>query len=391
MKRIDKLEEKYLKDVLSNQFETSKNNIYCSKLEAEFNKFLNSKFSINHVNGTATMHTALAALGVKPDDEVIVTPLTMSSTSLAVLHNNSTPIFADVDKKTYNIDPLSIERNITEKTKAIISVSLYGLSPDYDPILKICDKYNLYLIEDNAECILGKYNGKNVGEFGHFSSYSFQASKHLTSGEGGMLTTNNEDLANKARRFSSLGYAGISASKGKISKLDIQDPNYDRHVSIGFNYRMSELQAAVVLGQIHRSRELLSIRNDIAKIYDDVIETQNLLIKQHIPSNCVNSFWAYATHIDIDNPSDWYTFRDLYLKNGGDGFYAAWKLTYNEPLFQKEISKNKNIWQVYNENLCPNAEFLQKRIIPFNTKYFDLDLAKKEADIIHKTINQFIG
>ena len=206
-----------------------------------------------------------------------------------------------------------------------------------------------------------------------------------------MLTTNNEDLANKARRFSSLGYAGISASKGKISKLDIQDPNYDRHVSIGFNYRMSELQAAVVLGQIHRSRELLSIRNDIAKIYDDVIETQNLLIKQHIPSNCVNSFWAYATHIDIDNPSDWYTFRDLYLKNGGDGFYAAWKLTYNEPLFQKEISKNKNIWQVYNENLCPNAEFLQKRIIPFNTKYFDLDLAKKEADIIHKTINQFIG
>ena len=108
---------------------------------------ISSKFSINHVNGTATMHTALAALDVKPDDEVIVTPLTMSSTSLAVLHNNSTPIFADVDKKTYNIDPKSIEKNITKKTKAIISVSLYGLSPDYDSILKICDKHNLYLIE----------------------------------------------------------------------------------------------------------------------------------------------------------------------------------------------------------------------------------------------------
>jgi perosamine synthetase len=248
MDRISELEKKYVLEALSNGFRTSLNSTFNNKLVQEFCGVLGTKYAIGHVNGTATMHTALAALDVRPGDEVIVPPLTMSSTALAVLQNGSVPVFADVDRETFTIDPASIERCVTQKTKAIITVSLYGLSPDYDGILEICRRRGLFLIEDNAQCLLGVYKDKYVGQFGDFSSYSFQASKQITCGEGGMLTTDDETLANNARRFSSLGYAGVSATQGKITRDDIQDPQYSRHVSLGFNYRMSEVNAALPWG-----------------------------------------------------------------------------------------------------------------------------------------------
>jgi len=336
------------------------------------------------------MHTALAALGVRPGDEVVVPPLTMSSTALAVLQNNSIPIFADVDRETFNIDPESIKKCITKKTKAIISVSLYGLSPDYDKLLEICKEYNLYLIEDNAECFLGEYKGKLVGQFGDFASFSFQASKHITCGEGGMLTTDNEDFANNARRFSSLGYAGVSAKQGKITRNDIQDPNYSRHVSLGFNYRMSEVNAAVVLGQIERAVELVNQRIRVAKIFDQVLAGTTLLKRQVEPEGYKNSYWSYSAIIQTEKPEiDWYRFRDLFQKNGGDGYYAAWKLSYNEPLFKDEIENWNGVWQKYDKELCPVAEFLQKRMIQFKTNYWDLAEAEKQAEILYKTIKAY--
>ena len=224
MERISDLEKKYVMEALENEFATSKNSIFNDKLEAAFAEKLNSKYAIGHCNGTATLHVALLSCGIGQGDEVIVPPLTMSSTSIPVVLCGAIPVFADCDINTFQISAESIEKCITEKTKAIITVSLYGLAPDYDKILDICKKHNLALIEDNAECLLGEYKGKLVGEFGDFSSYSFQASKHITTGEGGMLTTNNEELADKARQFNCLGYAGVSADQGKITKNDIQDP-----------------------------------------------------------------------------------------------------------------------------------------------------------------------
>src|SRR5450830_1219579 len=201
MERISGLEKKYVLEVLDNQFQSSKNNVFTARLEAKFAATFHREFAVSFVNGTATMHTALAALGVKPGEEVIVPPLTMSSPALAVLHHNSVPVFADVDRKTFNISADSIRANITGKTRAVIVVSLYGLAPDYDQILKICQEKGIFLIEDNAQSFLSRYKGKLVGQFGDFASFSFQASKHLTCGEGGMLVTSSEDLAGKARRF----------------------------------------------------------------------------------------------------------------------------------------------------------------------------------------------
>lgn len=390
MQRISDLERKYVSEALNNAFQTSKNSVFNTKLEAEFARLHNVKYAIGHVNGTATLHTALAALNVKPGDEVIVPPLTMSSTALAVLQNSSVPVFADVDKDTFNIDPASIRQRITPKTKAIITVALYGLSPEYDAILDLCKEFNLGLIEDNAECFLSTYKGRYVGEFGHFASFSFQASKHLTAGEGGMLICNEEELADNARRFSSLGYAGVSAKQGKITRDDIQDPNYSRHVAIGFNYRMSELCAAVVLGQLERAQELVNVRVETARLYDKAIEGSGLVTLQKTPGYCFNSYWSYSLVLNTEKPeTDWYKFRSLYKKNGGDGFYAAWKLSYFEPLFLNEIQRSKGVHQKYEKGLCPNAEYLQPRMIQLKTNYWNLDEAKVQADVLAKTIREF--
>lgn len=392
MNRITELEKKYLLEALSNEFATSLNSVFCNRLEKAFAEKFKSKYAISHANGTATMHTALAALGVLPGDEVIVPPLTMSSTSLAVLHNGSIPVFADVDSKTFNIDPASIEEMITPKTKAIITVSLYGLSPDYDKILDICKRNDLFLIEDNAQCFLGTYNNKIVGEFGHFSSYSFQASKHISCGEGGMLITSNDELADRARRFSSLGYAGVSGKQGKITRNDIQDPNYSRHVMLGFNYRMSELQAAVTLGQVERLEELVDQRIKVASIFKEAIKGNSLLTLQEEPSGYKNSYWSFSMVLNTANPQKhWYDFKNNFQNNGGDGYYAAWKLTYQEPLFQEQIQNMPGIWQKFTPGLCPNAEYLQARMIQLKTNYWNIEEASKQAEILHKTLKEFVS
>lgn len=390
MKRFTKLEKKYVLEVINNEFSTSKNGIFNNKLENKFANIFNTKFAISHSNGTQTMHVALAALGVRPGDEVIVPPLTMSSTALAVLHNQSIPVFADVDPDTFNIDPDAVRKCITKKTRAIISVSLYGLSPDYDKLLSLCKEFNLFLIEDNAECFFGTYKKKLVGKFGHFASFSFQASKHLTCGEGGMLITNNEKFANEARRFGSLGYAGVSAKQGKITRNDIQDPNYNRHISLGFNYRMSETNAAVVLGQLERAKELVDQRIKVARIFDSALVGNVLLRRQAEPKGYKNSYWSYSMILNTKNPrKDWYTFRNLFQKNGGDGYYAAWKLSYFEPLFQNYIQNLPGVWQKYKKGLCPVAEYLQPRMIQMKTNYWNLNEAKKQAKILKKTIQLF--
>ncbi|MEN0057472.1 MAG: DegT/DnrJ/EryC1/StrS family aminotransferase [Bdellovibrio sp.] len=390
MDRFSSKEKEYVLEVLDNSFRNSKNSIFNSRLEKKFAEIFKSNFAIGIMNGTCTMHAALHALGVLPGDEVIVPPLTMSAPALAVLHNGSIPVFADVDPQTFTISAESIKKCITKKTKAVITVSLYGLAPDYDAILKVCKEHQLPLIEDNAECFLGKYKGKLVGEYGDFSSYSFQASKHMTSGEGGMLTTNNEQWADKVRKFTSLGYAGVSSKQGKISRLDIQDPAYSRHVTLGFNFRMSELQAACALGQLERLEELVNARIRSAEIFDKVVLNSGILRRQEQPPEYVNSYWAYACVLETTNPEkDWYIFRDIFQKNGGDGYYAAWKLSYMEPLFQGEIAAMPGVWQKYQAGLCPQAEYLQSRMIQFKTDYWDEAEAVKQAEILKKTIAEF--
>lgn len=395
IKRITELESKYVSEVLNSSFRSSSGAIMMSRLEEAFKKKFSMKYAISFVNGTSTMHASLEAMGISEGDEVIVPPLTMSATAFAVLQANATPVFADVDLKTFVINSDSIINNITSKTKAIITVALYGLSPDMDKINKIAKKKNLKVIEDNAECFLGKYKDNLVGTLGDCASFSFQSSKHLTSGEGGMVLTNNTELAENIRKVQSLGYAGVSAKKAKITKLDIQDPNYLRHDMMGWNYRMPELCCAVALAQVERMDELVDVRIKTSKLFTDVSkEYSDWFTPQLVKKDYLSSYWTWVTVLKRDDIK-WHDIRDLFIKNGGDGIYAAWQLTYLEPMFtnrnllgrEKYIS-NSNL-RNYNKGSCPNAEWLQPRLFQFKTNYWNFNDAERQSEILHKTLKNF--
>ena len=394
-KRFFGHEKKYLLEVLDSEFRGSKNVGMMQRFESAFANKFNANYAISFVNGTATMHAALEAIGIGPGDEVIVPPLTMSSTTFAVLQANATPVFADVDAETFQISPEAIKNSITKNTKAIITVSLYGLSPDMDPIMKIANENNIFVLEDNAECFFGQYKGRIAGSSGHCSSYSFQSSKHLTSGEGGIVVTNDMSLAERIRKIQSLGYAGVSASKGKISKKDIQDPSYSRHVSMGWNYRMPELCCAVALAQTENIELLVQRRINVANLFNESVKGfENWFIPQKVGADYQHSYWTWAAFLNHKTVK-WHEVRDKFIEFGGDGIYAAWKLTYMEPMFQdmnflgrEKFISEKNLAK-YKIGACPIAEKLQPRLMQFRTNYMDINIAKNQANILRKTLEYF--
>lgn len=393
IEKVTELERKYVMEVLDTEFSSSKTYSMVTRLEKAFADKFGSKYAVAMVNGTATLHMALEAAGVTIGDEVICPPLTMSSTSIAVIMANAIPVFADVDEYTFLITAKSIEEKITEKTKAIITVSLYGLSPQMEEIMKLAEKYNLTVIEDNAECYGAVQNNRMVGTFGHMASYSFQSSKHLTAGEGGMVITDSADLADKLRRYSGLGYAGVSSSKGRITKDDIQSPDYERHVILGWNYRMSDLCAAVALGQLERMDELVEMRRVVAKHFEEAICGCTWLKAQKILDGNIHSYWTYVIKLDTDKV-DWYEFRKKFLELGGDGYYAAWKLAYQEPMFKEKAFLNREKIENYADYdyttvSCPVAEKLQKQLIQLKTNYCDEGEAISQANILKRTIAYF--
>jgi perosamine synthetase len=316
----------------------------------------------------------------------------MSSTSLAVLHANATPVFADVDRNTFLITPETIERVITGKTKAIIPVALYGLSPDMTGIMKIARKYHLVVIEDNAQCFLGMENGALTGTIGDMASYSFQSSKHVTSGEGGIVITNNDNYALKLRRYTGLGYASIGLEKARITKSDIQDPGYERHASLGWNYRMSDLCGAVALAQVERLDELVEMRVIAAGHLDKAVKKADWLQPQFVPEGFKHSYWTYVVKIK-DDRINWYDFRNKYMELGGDGIYAAWTLSYLEPAFRNKafLGREQFIDSAiqYRKGLCPVAEEVQPRLLQFKTNYWDEEDAVRQAGILEQTVAYF--
>lgn len=396
IERISNLERKYVLEVLDTQFSSSKGASFMRRFESEFSKKYNNYNAISFVNGTATMHAALEAAGIGPGDEVIVPPLTMASTTFAVLQANASPVFADIDPDTFQIDPEDIARKITPDTKAIITVAIYGGSPKLDKIKSICDANQLFLLEDNAECFGATYKNIPVGCYGDAASFSFQSSKHLTSGEGGILLVQNDILADKIRSFQSLGYAGVGAKVAKISKNAIQEPSYKRHRSLGFNYRMPELCAAVALAQTERMEELVEARVEVAKRFNSVATGFSSLIEpQKNYADATNSYWTWA--FKLNEFIDWNEFKLVHSNFGGDAFYGAWALTFDENfivdlnLYNRDGFLTANSKRNWISPKCPNATSLQGRLCQFQTNIFDTDHLELQVEALYKTLMHFNG
>jgi perosamine synthetase len=386
--RIGDLERRYVEEVLSGAFHSSVGSVMTSRLERAFAEVIGTRYAIAFINGTATMHAVLAAQGVGPGDEVIVPPLTMSSTAFAVAHAGALPVFADVSASTWTLDPDCVANAVTDRTKAVIPVGIYGLPPDLGAIMAIAERHGLFVLEDDAQCFLARYDGRMAGSIGQAASFSLQSSKHLTSGEGGLVTTDDEDLADRVRRFGSLGYRAVAAGQAKITKQDIQDPDYLRHGSIGFNYRMPELCAAVALAQVERSEELVGARVAASAAMAEAVVGCSWLHPQRVPADRTHTYWSYALALDPRTDVSWQDFRARFRQHGGDGFYGCWALSYLEPALRgRRLSEAQT--QAFEPDLCPVAESLQPRLMQFKTDYFDVAAADRQAASLRRTIDYF--
>lgn len=318
--------------------------------EKEFAEYIGVKHAIGVNSGTAALHAAIASLDIGPGTEVIVSPFTFIATASSVLQNNAIPIFADIDDKTYNIDPESVKEVITEKTKAIIPVHLAGISADMDPLIEIAEDYKLYIIEDACQSHGAVYKGKKVGSIGHIGTFSFYPSKNMTTGEGGMITTNDDELAKKCRIIRHHG-----------------EPSWYVYNRLGWNYRMTEIQAAIGRVQLKKLDYFIKKRNENAKYLSDAVKKIDGIEPPFIPKYCDPAFNYWIGRFDPEK-----------LKMNKDEFIQKFpksKVLYPKPLYENDLFLKKNAYP----RGCPwSCPFYNKNIDYANLKLPVVEQITKE-------------
>lgn len=268
-------ELEYVTECLSSSW-ISSNGRFIEEFEASVAEFIGTRFAIATCNGTAALHIALLALGLKPGDEVIVPTLTYVATANAVTYCGARPVFADVDPQTWNLAPESVCRLITPRTRGIVPVHLYGLPCDLEPILETARTHGLWVVEDAAEALGATYQNRFVGSFGKAAVFSFFGNKIVTTGEGGMVVTNDPDLAERLRLLRGQG----------------MDPKRRYwHPQIGYNYRMTNIAAAIGLAQMERIHDLLAARRRVAAWYQEELADCEEIAFQAVESPAVSVHW----------------------------------------------------------------------------------------------------
>ena len=339
---------------------------WVTNFETSFAEVSGHSHNIAVNSGTSALHAALAAFGVGPGDEVIMPAMSVVMNAYAALALGATPIFADINSDDWNMDLAAIQKVVTPKTKAIITVSWFGAPSDLKPILEFARERGIFVLEDAAEALGAKYQSKPSGFFADAVAFSFENKKHLTTGgEGGMISTSSQEIATKARKFSGLGYKHLTADAGRTSlaSSEFQRPDYERYDMVSLNYRMSPLAAAVGLGQLNHFEELIAIRvragislvNAISN-HEDFIPQKTCLTGQHS---------YYTTGIRYVGKFEW---RDIYkevLLQGGDGFYGCVLNPYLEPVFKGKAT----VSQIWNKGLCPVAEEFQPQVMALKTDF----------------------
>ncbi|NVM28772.1 MAG: DegT/DnrJ/EryC1/StrS family aminotransferase [Candidatus Helarchaeota archaeon] len=299
------------------------------KFEKVFAKYEGTKEAIAVNSGTAALHVALSCLGVGPGDEIIIPPYTFVATATAVLHQNAIPIFADIDPKTYCLNPEAIEEAITPKTKGIMPVHLFGHPADMDPILEIAEKHDLFVIEDACQAHGAEYKGKKVGSIGAFGCFSFFESKNMMTGEGGIITTNDSELADAARMVRHHG-----------------EPGWYIYHRLGYNYRMTEVQAALGLVQLSKLDQMNQIRIDYANHYNEHLKDLDGIQVPFVAKDVKHVFHGYAPLLE---PEKLNVSKDYFLAKLNEGTPIT-KRIYPEPLYKAKLFQNR---MGYGEMKCP--------------------------------------
>lgn len=316
---------------------------------AEFEKsvadYVGAKYAVAISNGTSALHAACFAAGIGPGDEVITTPITFAASSNCVLYCGGTPVFADIDPKTYNIDPDDIRKKITDKTKAIIAVHLAGQPCDMDEIHKIAKENNLIVIEDGAHALGSVYKGKKVGSLSDMTTFSFHPVKPITTGEGGMIVTDNEEFYKKMVLFRS---HGITRDEAMMTRKD--GPWFYQQFDLGFNYRITDIQCALGCSQMKKLDRFLAKRKEIVLRYNEAFaDCENIVTPYQLPET--ESGW-HLYIVQVKNCDRKQIFEAL--RDKGIGVNVHYIPVYMHPYYQEHG---------YEDVHCKNAEEVYSHII----------------------------
>lgn len=382
--RFDGNERKYIEEVLSTGFRAGADGAFTTRLEKYFCSIYNVPYSVAFNSGTSTLHAILLAMGCGPGDEVLTPALTPLMCGLAPHYTGATPVFVDSLPDTFLMDPVDIERKITKKTKVIFVTHMYGGVCDMQQIMHIAKKYNLYVLEDCAQCHMGRDNQNRLaGTIGDAGSWSFENSKQLTCGDGGIVSCHDEKLATLIRKTGGLGFKTLTAESGKV-RTDrdlLQNPDWERFEQIGYNFRMNQLAAAVALAQLERNEYFINLRRLMGEAYKIALKNSKLLTPQYEPEGYFYSYYTFSAKFNGDQYGvTWYDFRKKYLENGGDGIYAASKLQHQEPAF-----RDNKIG--YGET--PVAIDLQKKLMNFTTNQANENERMLQIEALTKTLKYF--
>jgi len=310
------------------------------EFESAFAQYIGCKEAVAVNSGTAALHIALNAVGIEAGDEIIVPPLTFFATVSAVLYLRAIPVFADIDADDLCLSPSDVAEKITSRTKAIIPVHLFGNAAKMDEFKILAEKYQIPILEDCAQAHGTEFNGKKVGGIGKAGAFSFFATKHMTTGEGGMITTNDSRLAEKAQMIRNHGMKGR-----------------DNHVILGFNYRMTEMEAAMGLVQLQKLEMLNAKRISNSKY---LLKKAKELPWCIVPnSNALIGHTYFWCPLMVDESKSGKCFEDLkqHLNEKGIGF----RQRYQEPLYKQEVLKNLGL--DYSNAYLPNVEKIAGKIL----------------------------
>jgi len=374
-------ENKYINAILKRGLRPKKEKNFNLLLEKKWSELHKLKYSITVNSCTSGLHAGLCALSLKKNDEILMPALTPVMPANAVIFAGLKPVFVDVDPDTFLIDPKDLEKKITKKSKAILLVHLYGNVCDSTTFKKIAQKYKLKIIEDCAESLVAKdKNGVMAGTMGDLAVWSFQSAKHITCGDGGIISTSNPKIAMKARKYSNLGFKFLKPSGDEIviSKKALQSPMTSRFSIIGYNYRMNEFSAAIALAQTERINHFIKMRRYVSLKMIKEISKSKILKAQLVQKKVYSTF--YTLSAVLSNKINWKDFQKKFIAFGGDSFYAASKIVQDEP----SIKNSK--YKLYK---TPVAKKLQKRIVNFCTNQGSISEADKQLKALKKTINYF--
>lgn len=313
------------------------------KLEQMLCEVTGAKHAVVVCNGTAALHLAALAAGIQEGDEVIVSSVTFAASSNCVLYCGGTPVFADINPETYNIDPESVRRLITPKTKAVVAVDFTGQAVELDEIRAICKEHNLLLIEDAAHSIGTKYNGQPVGSIADMTTFSFHPVKTVTAGEGGAIMTNDDDLY---RKLKLLRTHGITRDI-----TEMKNPSdaawYNEQICLGFNYRMTDFQAALLISQLHKLQAFSARRKEIVAMYDEAFkDISEIIVQKEIKeSDTTRHLYIIRLNLELLKCDRRQFFDALYAENTCPQVHYL-------PVYMHSYYQGLG----YKQGLCPEAE-----------------------------------